>query len=194
MDNQIQTATATTNQPQLSSASTWEVDAAHSSANFSVRHMMIAKVHGGFTKLAGSLRLDRDNPSKSVVEAVIDAASIDTREPKRDEHLRSADFFDVEKYPSITFKSKNVKKEGDALQVTGDLTLHGVTREVTLAVEGLDSEMKDPWGNVKIGASATTQIKRKEFGLNWNAALETGGVLVGDDIAITLDLQFIKKG
>jgi polyisoprenoid-binding protein YceI len=171
----------------------WEIDPAHSSANFSIRHMMIAKVRGGFTRLSGQLKLDREDASRSAVEAVIDAASIDTREPKRDEHLRSADFFDVQRYPSITFKSKRVEKDGDGMKVAGDLTIHGVTQEVTLDVEGLDSEMKDPWGNVKIGASATTQIKRKEFGLSWNAALETGGVLVGDDVSITLDIQFVKK-
>lgn len=188
-----QTQTQGQFEKETSSATQWEIDPAHSSANFSVKHMMIAKVHGGFTKLSGSLRLDRSNPSKSSVEAVIDANSIDTREPKRDEHLRSADFFDVQKFPSITFKSKQVRPDGDGLLVIGDLSLHGVTREVTLAVEGLDSEMKDPWGNVKIGASATTKIKRKEFGLNWNAALETGGVLVGDDITISLDIQFVRK-
>jgi polyisoprenoid-binding protein YceI len=155
--------------------------------------MMIAKVHGGFTKLSGSLRLDRQNLTNSSVEAVIDAASIDTREPKRDEHLRSADFFDVQKFPNITFRSRRVEQDGENFAVTGDLTIHGVTKEVVLEVEGLDSEMKDPWGNVKIGASAKTKIKRKEFDLSWNAALETGGVLVGDDVSITLDIQFVKK-
>ncbi len=116
-----------------------------------------------------------------------------SRALKRDEHLRSADFLDAQKYPSITFKSTQVRPDGDDLLVVGDLSIHGVTRAVTLSVEGLDSEMKDPWGNVKIGASATTKIKRKEFGLNWNAALETGGVLVGDDVTITLDIQFVRK-
>ena len=174
--------------------SSWEIDPSHSSANFSVRHMMIAKVHGGFNRLSGSLRLDQSDLAKSSVDAVIDASSIDTREPKRDEHLKSADFFDVQKFPSITFKSKSFRRDGGDFQVVGDLTLHGVTREVALAVEGLDSEMKDPWGNVKIGASARAKIKRKDFGLNWNAALEAGGVLVGDDVAITLDVQFVKKG
>lgn len=180
--------------PQSETITLWEIDPAHSSAGFSVRHMMIAKVHGGFTKLAGSLRLDSKNPAKSAVEAVIDAASIDTREPKRDEHLRSADFFDVAKYPSITFKSKSVRRisEGE-FEILGDLTIHGVTQEVVLEAEGLDTEMKDPWGNVKIGASAKTKIKRKDFGLSWNAALEAGGVMVGDEVTITLDVQFVKK-
>lgn len=172
----------------------WEIDPAHSSAGFSIRHMMIAKVHGGFTRLSGSLSLDRADPSKSSVEAIIDAASIDTREAKRDEHLRSGDFFDVAKYPTIAFRSKRVNQKGEGqYQVVGDLTIHGVTQEVALDVEGLDSEMKDPWGNVKIGASASTKIKRKDFGLSWNAALEAGGVLVGDDVSIALDLQFTQK-
>lgn len=178
---------------QLDTASLWEIDPAHSSASFSIRHMMIAKVHGGFTKLSGRLRFNRSEPTKGSVEAVIDAASIDTREPKRDEHLRSADFFDVQKYPTLTFKSREVFPDKDGYQVVGDLTIHGVTKEVTLDVEGLDAEIKDPWGNVKIAATATTKIKRKDFGLNWNAALEAGGVLVGDDVTITLDIQFIKK-
>jgi polyisoprenoid-binding protein YceI len=150
----------------LSTLTQWEIDPSHSSASFSVRHMMIAKVHGGFSKLAGKLQLDRSHVERSSVEAVIEAGSIDTREPKRDEHLRSADFFDVEKFPSIFFKSKRFVIQQGEIQITGDLTLRGVTREVVLAVEGLDSEMKDPWGNIKIGASATTTFKRKDFGLN----------------------------
>ena len=130
----------------------------------------------------------------SSVEATIDAASIDTHEPKRDEHLRSADFFDVKTYPNITFKSSRFEAAGaDQLRVTGDLTIHGVTKQITLDVEATDTEVKDPSGNLKIGASATVKIKRKEFGLAWNAALETGGFLVGDEVSITLDLQFIKQ-
>jgi polyisoprenoid-binding protein YceI len=196
---ETQTLTQRSTEKQTSQVTLWELDPAHSSASFSVRHMMIAKVHGGFTKLSGTLRLDRQDLSKSSVEAVIDASSIDTREPKRDEHLRSADFFDVERFPTLIFKSKAVRQSGDGIQregiqVVGDLSLHGITREVTLSVEGLDSEMKDPWGNTKIGASATTKIKRKDYGLNWNAALEAGGVLVGDEITITLDVQFVQKG
>lgn len=184
-----------TNETQLkpSQVTFWEIDPSHSSANFSIRHMMIAKVHGGFTKLSGRLRLDRNNPAQSVVEAIIDASTIDTRVPKRDEHLRSADFFDVQKYPTILFKSKSVRQDGDTFQLVGDLTLHGITKEISLKVEGLDSEMKDPWGNLKIGASASTKINRKDFGLVWNAALETGGVLVGDEVQISLDIQFVKK-
>ena len=185
--------TASQTKAQAQKATRWAIDPAHSTANFSIRHMMIAKVHGGFSKVSGILQFDRDALQNSSIQAVIDAASIDTREPKRDEHLRSADFFDVQKYPTLTFNSKKVAEDGDGFAVLGDLTIHGVTKEVTLTVEGLDSEMKDPWGNIKIAASATTKIKRKDFGLSWNAALETGGVLVGDDVTITLDIQFVKQ-
>ncbi len=177
-----------------SSTAAFTIDPSHSSANFSIKHMMIAKVHGGFQKLSGNLILDRNNLKASSVEATIETASIDTREPKRDEHLRSADFFDVQNYPTLTFKSKRFESAGgDEYKVIGDLTIRGITKEVTLDVEAPATEMKDPWGNIKIGASATTQIKRKDFGLTWNAALETGGLLVGDDVKITLDLQFVKK-
>ncbi|WP_413612784.1 YceI family protein [Bdellovibrio sp. HCB-110] len=174
-------------------STTWQIDTAHSSANFSIKHMMIAKVHGGFEKLSGTLQYDASDVTKSYIEASIDAASINTREAQRDGHLKSADFFDVEKYPTINFKSKKVERDGDDLKVTGDLTIHGVTKEVVLDVEGPSAEMKDPYGNIKIGISATTKIKRKDFGLSWNAALEAGGVLVGDDVAISLDVQFAKK-
>lgn len=172
---------------------TFTIDSAHSSANFTIKHMMIAKVHGGFEKLSGTLLLDTADLTKSSIEAVIEAASINTREVQRDKHLKSADFFDVEKYPTLNFKSTKIEKDDEDLKVTGDLTIHGVTKEVVLAVEGPSAEMKDPYGNIKIGFSATTKIKRKDFGLSWNAALEAGGVLVGDDVAISLDLQFAKK-
>jgi len=154
---------------------------------------MIAKVHGGFEKVSGTLQYDPSDITKASIEASIDAASINTREAQRDGHLKSADFFDVEKYPTLNFKSKKVEKDGEDLKVTGDLTIHGVTKEVVLEVEGPTAEMKDPYGNIKIGISATTKIKRKDFGLTWNAALEAGGVLVGDDVAISLDIQFAKK-
>ena len=171
----------------------WNIDPVHSSVSFSIKHMMIANVHGGFEKLNGSLVYDAQTPADSKVDVTIEAASITTREPQRDAHLKSADFFDVEKYPTLTFKSKRVDGSGDDLKVTGDLTIHGVTKEVVLEVEGPTGEMKDPYGNLKIGASATTKIKRKDFGLTWNAALETGGLLVGDDVNITLEIQFVKK-
>ena len=171
----------------------WQIDTAHSSANFSIKHMMIAKVHGGFEKLSGSLVLDASDITKSSVEASIDASSINTREPQRDAHLKSADFFDIEKYPTLNFKSSKVERDGDDLKVTGNLTIHGVTKEVVFAVEGPSEEMKDPYGNIKMGISAKTKIKRKDFCLSWNAALEAGGVLVGDDVTISLDIQFARK-
>lgn len=175
------------------SAAKYQIDSTHSSASFSIKHMMIAKVHGGFEKLSGSLTYDAQNPSASKIEVIIDASTINTREAQRDTHLKSADFFDVEKFPTLTFVSKKVEGSGDDLKVTGVLTIKGITKEVVLAVEGPSAEMKDPYGNLKIGASATTKIKRKEFGLTWNAALEAGGVLVGDDVNITLEVQFVKQ-
>lgn len=172
--------------------STYRIDPTHSSANFSIKHMMIAKVHGSFDKLSGVLNYDAQDVTKSSIEVSIEAASINTREAQRDTHLKSADFFDVEKYPALTFKSSQVEEDGDSLKVTGDLTIHGVTKSVVLDVERPSQEMKDPWGQIKIGSSGTTKIKRKDFGLNWNAALEAGGILVGEDVQITLDIQFVK--
>lgn len=172
---------------------TYQLDPVHSSVGFIVKHMMIAKVHGTFEKLSGKLVFDKNDITKASAEATIEAASINTREPQRDTHLRSPDFFDVEKFPLLTFKSKIVTSSSDGdLKVTGDLTIRGITKQVTLDVEGPTDELKDPYGNLKIGLSATTKIKRKDFGLTWNAALEAGGVLVGDDITITLDLQFAR--
>jgi polyisoprenoid-binding protein YceI len=173
---------------------TYRIDPAHSAAHFSVRHMMISNVRGDFTKVSGTVLLDDRNPANSAVEALIDAASIDTREAQRDAHLRSADFFDVEKYPQLAFRSKSVEAAGDGeLRVKGDLTIHGVTREVTLSVEGPTPEAKDPWGNLRIGATAATKINRKDFGLVWNVALEAGGVLVGEDVKISIDLEAIRQ-
>lgn len=174
-------------------STTYQIDPSHSSANFSIKHMMIAKVHGGFEKISGQLVYDAADVSKSSINVTIDAASINTREAQRDAHLKSADFFDIEKYPSLIFKSTRVEKAGDDLKVVGDLTIHGVTKTVTLDVEAPSEEMKDPWGNVKLGVSGTTKIKRKDFGLTWNSALEAGGFLVGDDVSITLDIQFVKQ-
>lgn len=173
-------------------SNTYQIDPSHSSANFSIKHMMIAKVHGGFEKLSGTFVYDAENPSKSNVDVTIDVASINTREAQRDTHLKSADFFDVEKYPTITFKSTRIEKNGGDLKIVGNLTIHGVTNAVTLDVEGPSEELKDPWGNAKIGASATTKISRKDFGLTWNATLEAGGLLVGDEVSISIDVQFVK--
>lgn len=172
---------------------TYKIDPAHSAAHFIVRHMMITNVRGSFNGIQGTVTYDPANPTASSVEVTIDSKNINTQEPDRDKHLRSADFLDVEKYPAITFKSKAVTSEGDGeLQVKGDLTIHGVPKEVTLKVEGPTAEGKDPWGNSRIGASATTKIKRGDFGLTYNAALETGGILIGDDVKIELEVSLIK--
>ena len=175
------------------SLTTWKLDPAHSSAEFKVKHMMISNVKGRFNGLSGTLLEDPADPTRSSVEASIDVSTIHTHDAQRDGHLKSADFFDVEKFPTMTFKSTKVARKGEGeYTVTGDLTLHGVTNPVTFEVEGPTAPAKDPWGNTRIGLSATTKINRKDFGLNWNSALETGGILVGEDVQITLDLQFIK--
>ena len=174
-------------------STTYKIDPAHSSAQFVVRHMMITNVRGAFSNVQGTIAWDAVNPGQSKIEAVIDAATINTQEAARDTHLKSADFLDVEKYPTITFHSTSVESAGDGeLKATGNLTIHGVTKQVVLKVEGPTAEGKDPWGNVRIGASAATKIKRSEFGLTWNAALETGGILVGDDLKIELEVSLIK--
>ena len=173
--------------------STWNLDPVHSLAEFKVKHMMISNVKGQFTRLSGLITLDENDITKSQVEASIEAASINTSDAQRDAHLRSADFFDVEKFPTLSFRSTSVTaKSGGELAVAGNLTVHGVTRPVQFNVEGLSSPAKDPWGNTRLGLSATTRISRKDFGLTWNTALETGGILVGDDVSITLEVQFIK--
>ena len=172
---------------------TWNVDPALATAEFKVKHMMIANVKGHFSKVTGVLIHDESDPTKSRVEGSIEAASIETREPQRNAHLKSADFLHVEKFPSLSFKSSDIKVVGEGeLKVDGDLTIRGVTRKVTFAVEGPTSPMKDPWGNTRIATSATTKINRKDFGLTWNAVLETGGILVGDEVTITLDVEFVK--
>jgi polyisoprenoid-binding protein YceI len=172
---------------------TWKLDPAHSRAEFKVKHMMISNVKGSFNGLSGTLLEDTADPTRSQVEAAIDIATISTGDEQRDTHLKSADFFNHEQHAQMLFKSTRVEKKGDEeYAVTGDLTLHGVTKPVTFAVEGPSAPGKDPWGNTRIGLSATTRINRKDFGLSWNAALETGGILVGEDVQISLDVQFIK--
>jgi polyisoprenoid-binding protein YceI len=175
------------------STTTWSIDPVHSIAEFKVKHMMISNVKGHFSKIAGSLTIDEAGHANSRVEASIDAASIETRDAQRDGHLKSEDFFHVEKFPTLTFRSTSISRVGDEeLSVEGDLTIRGVTRNVVFAVEGPTSPAKDPWGNTRIGISATTKINRQDFGLVWNAALEAGGILVGDEVTITLDVQFTK--
>ena len=173
--------------------STWNIDPVHSVAEFKVKHMMISNVKGQFTRIKGVLSLDETELTKSRVEASIDAASINTRDEQRDGHLKSADFFDVEKFPTLSFKSTKITRVADGeLAVAGELTIHGAARNVVFTVEGPTAPGKDPWGNTRIGLSATTKINRKDFGLTWNTSLETGGILVGDEVTITLDVQFIK--
>jgi len=183
-------ATATTPVPQ---STTWKIDPTHSVAEFKVRHMMVSNVKGHFGVLSGSVTLDEADITKSSVEATIEAASINTREPQRDTHLKSEDFLHVEKFPALTFKSTGIARKGaGALEVTGDLTIRGVTRSVVFDVDGPTAPTKDPWGNVRLGLSATTKINRKDYGLVWNALLETGGVVVGDEVTITLEVELLK--
>lgn len=170
---------------------TWKLDTAHSAVEFSVRHMMITTVRGRFTEVSGTLEFDEADPTGGRAEITINAASIDTREAQRDAHLRSADFFDVERFPTLTFRSTRVEGTPQEFTLTGELTLHGVTRPVALRVTH-EGRGKDPWGGERLGYSATTTIKRSDFGLTWNAALETGGFLVGDDVKIALEIQLVK--
>jgi polyisoprenoid-binding protein YceI len=172
---------------------TWNIDPVHSVAEFKVKHMMISNVKGQFPKVSGKLTLDESDLTKSKVETSIETASIETRDPQRDGHLKSPDFFHVEKFPTMSFKSTGIKivRDGE-LSVEGDLTIRDITRKVLFTVEGPTPPAKDPWGNTRIAVSATTKINRKDFGLTWNAALETGGILVGDEVTITLDVQFVK--
>jgi len=176
----------------LAQATTWNLDPAHAHASFSVRHLVISNVRGEFQKFAGSVKLDEKDVTKSSVEATIEAASLDTAVPDRDKHLRSPDFFDVEKFPTITFKSTKVESAGKGkLKVTGNLTMKGVTKSVVLAVEGPTAEIKDPWGKTRRGISATTKINRQDFGLSWSKVVEAGPV-VGDEVKIEIEAELIK--
>jgi polyisoprenoid-binding protein YceI len=173
--------------------STYKLDPAHSTAHFVVRHMMITNVRGAFSNIQGDITWDAANPTQTAMDAVIDATTVNTNEAARDTHLKSADFLDVEKYPTISFKSTSAASNGDGeVIINGNLTIHGVTKPVVMKVDGPTAEGKDPWGNTRIGASATTKIKRSDFGLVYNAALETGGILIGDDVKIELEVSLIK--
>jgi polyisoprenoid-binding protein YceI len=173
---------------------TYTIDPAHSSAQFTIRHMMITNVRGSFSGVTGTITYDPANPSEFSLDATIDATTLNTMDPNRDAHVKGADFLDVAQYPTITFKSDKVEVTGEAEhKVHGALTIHGVTKEVVLTVDGPSEEAKDPWGNLRVGASAETKIKRSDFGLTWSAALETGGVLLGDDLKIALDVSLIKQ-
>jgi polyisoprenoid-binding protein YceI len=175
-------------------AATYDIDSAHSSANFKIRHMMISNVRGQFSKVTGSIEFDAKNPNASKVNAVIDVNTIDTREEARDKHLKSPDFFDVAKFPSITFKSKTFAPAGAGkYKVTGDLTIHGVTKEVVLDLSDVTPEAKGMRGETRIGGQAATKINRKDFGLTWSKSMDGGGVVVGDEVDITIDLELIKN-
>lgn len=170
----------------------WSIDPSHSHVEFSVRHLMIATVKGRFAEVQGTVVIDEADPTRSEIDVTIAAASVDTRVTQRDEHLRSADFFNVEKFPSLTFKSRRIERDGDDLKLVGDLTIRGVTREVTLDVTE-HGRQTDPWGGLRAGFEATGKIKRSDFGLTWNQALEAGGVAVGDDVKLAIDVELVKQ-
>jgi polyisoprenoid-binding protein YceI len=188
-------ATSSSNAPTAASAAqAWDIDASHSSANFKVRHLMVSHVRGELGPISGAVWIDDQDVTRSRIDVSIDARKIATRDDKRDEHLRSADFLDVATHPTVTFKSTRVERAGgDELRVTGDLTIRGTTRPVTLTVESLAPAVSDPWGNTKRGATAHAKIHRKDWGLAWNVGLEAGGVLVGEDVAIELEVELLKR-
>jgi len=174
-------------------AAIYTIEPAHSRAHFKVRHLMIANVRGEFSKLSGTVKVDPSNPAASAITAEIDVNSINTCEPDRDKHLKSADFFDAANYPTMKFQSKKIEADGpEAYKVAGDLTIRGVTREVTLHVTGPTPEIKDPWGYTRRGAEAVAKISRKDFGLSYNPLLESGGVVVGDGVEISLEVELVK--
>jgi polyisoprenoid-binding protein YceI len=172
---------------------TWQIDPKHSDAQFAVTHLMISTVRGEFHSINGTVVFDDKDVSKSSVNVTLDATTVDTREPDRDKHLKSPDFFDVAKYPTITFKSTKVEQAGPGkLKVTGDLTIHGVTKSAVLDVEGPKDAIKDPWGMQRSAVTATTKINRKDFSVNWAGKMDTGGAVVGDDVNITLDVEMVQ--
>ena len=177
----------------LAQTSTWNIDPAHSTAQFTVRHLAISNVTGNFTKVTGSVVLNEKDRTQSQASASIDVSSVDTRVEARNQDLKSPNFFDVEKYPTIEFKSKRIVSGGGKLQVIGDLTIHGTTREVTLDVDGPTPELSDPWGNSRRGFSATTTINRRDFNLTYNNLLKTGEAVVGDNVKIQIDAEMVKK-
>jgi len=180
--------------PVLTDAVTWEMDPAHSSFQFKIRHLTVSNVKGDFSKSRGVVVIDDKDITQLRVEVTIDAGSVNTGHAQRDEHLRGPDFFEVAKHPTITFVSRKViKADGDRLKVTGDLTIHGVTREITVDVEGPTAEVKDPWGNFRRGATATAKINRKDFGLTWDKVLDSGGLVVGDEVNIYVEVELVRK-
>ena len=184
---------STTTSAPAATLTAWNIDPTHSHVGFSVKHLMISTLRGGFGIVRGTVHWDDADPAAGRAEIEIDADSIDTRESQRDTHLRSAEFFDVQQFPHLTFRSTRITDvKGDRFTLIGDLTIRGVTREVALDVTS-EGRTRDPWGGERAGFSATTKIKRTDFGLTWNQALETGGVLVGDEIRISLDVELLKQ-
>jgi polyisoprenoid-binding protein YceI len=180
--------------PAAAATSTWQIDPAHTAAQFSVRHLAISTVRGAFSKVTGTVIFDDKDASKSSVDVTIDVSTVDTREPNRDKDLMSDHFFDVAHYPTMTFKSTKVEQAGAGkLKVTGNLTIHGVTKEVVLDVDGPSAPVKDPWGNQRAAINATTKINRQDYGVKWNATMDNGGVVVGDDVSINIDAEMIQK-
>jgi polyisoprenoid-binding protein YceI len=180
--------------PILTYAATWQMDPAHSSFQFKIRHLTVSNVKGDFSKFQGVALIDDQNITHLKVEVTIDVASVNTGHAQRDEHLRGPDFFDITKYPTIIFVSKKViKTDTNRLKVIGDLTLRGVTREITVDVEGPTPEVKDPWGHFRRGATATTKINRRDFNLTWNKVLDTGGLVVGDEVNIYIEVELVRK-
>jgi polyisoprenoid-binding protein YceI len=187
-------STAGTTTTQSTKPTEWNIDPAHSAAHFSVRHLMISNVRGEFSKLSGTIVLDPADLTRSTVEVSLDTSSVNTREAQRDEHLRSADFFDVANHPTMTFRSRSITANGpDNFKLTGDLTIRGVTREVTFDVEGPTPSIKDPWGNLRAGIIATAKINRKDFGMVLHMVMEGGGVVVGDTVSITIEAELVQK-
>jgi len=180
--------------PSPAATATWQIDPAHTAAGFSVRHMMIATVRGQFKGVTGTVLWDDQDINNSTVDVTIDANTADTGEPKRDADLKSANFFDVKNYPTITFKSTKIEKiSAGKMKVTGNLTIHGVTKQVVLDVEGPSGAVKDPWGNTRVALNATTTVNRTDYGVKWNAKMDSGGMVVGDDVNINIDLEMTKK-
>jgi len=180
--------------PAAAATSTWQIDPAHSAAQFAVKHLAISTVRGAFTSVKGTVQFDDKDITKSSVEVTIDVNSVDTRQPDRDKDLRSDHFFDAEHFPAITFKSKRVEQVSPGkLKITGDLTIHGITKEVVLDVDGPTAPIKDPWGNQRMAINATTKINRQDFGVKWNATMDNGGVVVGDEVTITIDAEMTLK-
>lgn len=176
------------------SAAEYQIDTAHSGAEFSVKHLMVSNVRGQFSKVTGTVNWDAKNLAASSVKAVIDVNTVDTRDEKRDGHLKSPEFFDTAKFPTMTFESTKIYKQGSALKIAGNLTLHGVTKPVVLdVVEGPSAEIKDAWGNLRVGTTAKTRINRKDFGVSWNKSMDNGGVMVSEEVDVTLDIAMVRK-